>query len=117
MSDEKKIAVCPNDGFPLVFTFMRSGAEYYCLECTGSFGTFEEDRTKETPVNLEKKKEAENIVRFLSQFIHTGGKRLKKCKKCFPGKGEGELHIRHLTETEKSENESAELIFKRLSKL
>jgi len=115
MSERKKIAVCPEDGFPLVGTFMRMGAEYYCLKCRGSYGMFYEDHVNETPAKLKNKEEAEKIVRFLSQFINTGGGKIIKCKKCFPKKGEGERHIAHLTKKEKGDNEVAELILTRLA--
>lgn len=112
----KEIAVCPDDGYPLVGTFMRSGAEFYCLKCRGSYGMFYEDHAKATPARLKKKEEAEIIVGFLRGFIHTGGGQIRGCKKCFPTNCEGQLHVQHLTEKEKSENEVAELILQKLSK-
>ncbi len=113
---KKEMAVCPDDGFPLVGTFMVMGAEYYCLKCRGAYGMLYEDHAKETPARLKKKEEAEKVVRFLSGSINTGGGKLQNCKKCFPDKGEGErYHVSHLTDEEKTAEEAAELILKMLA--
>ena len=45
---KNEIAVCPNCGEPMIWTFAFSGSEYYCLMCGYSCGMFGVKHVEET---------------------------------------------------------------------
>ena len=93
----KKIAICKNCGEPLNSTMMFSGAEYYCLNCSSTYGCFNiitKDKTKE----LKYTKEVyENVFKSLYEYITPYGCYKRKCDKC---KEMNEYHSQHLSEKE-----------------
>lgn len=101
------IAVCC--GTPSIWTFMFSGAEWFCRKCKSQLPMFNATKIDGTP-ELEAEKEA-NTEWFRSiakDFIPRGG-RLKGCDKCERGEGD---HIDHASpeDLEKSKVAYAKLM-------
>ena len=112
----KKIKVCYNCGFPLLWTFLYDDAEYYCLRCgscTGMLGGSKDvEETKELRAQYIV---AEKVFEALKPFlIGVGCYKKDKCKKCKEGKDE--YHTQHLTELEKEKNKIADEMLKDLIK-
>lgn len=102
MSDKKKIAIC-SCGAPLIYTFMFSGAEYFCIECGSKYGMFDTESTEVTPAL--KKRSTANKAKWsaISADLLTGGVMFRSCTKC----DKGDSHLSHATPEEVKKHEKA----------
>ena len=110
----REIKVCHNCDFPLLWTFLYNGAEYYCLRCGGSTGMLGGGKNVEETKELRAKYVvAKKVFEALRPFLIGDGCYTKNnCKKCKNGKDK--YHTKHLTELEKEKNEIASEILKNL---
>jgi hypothetical protein len=100
---EPPVATCPNDGDPLVMTFVFSGFEFICLECGRLYGFLEPTPAPATPQLLDRMEQRKAEFRPLAAAILTAGMYRKDCELCTAG----EEHAQHVTEDEIRASEDA----------
>ena len=91
MSDE--IAVCC--GTPLVWTFMFSGAEWYCRKCKAQIPMLNVERIDSTPDMVKEKAENADWFFEIAKDCIPLGSRRRGCEKC-----NSENHLDHATPKE-----------------
>jgi len=111
----KEIKVCSNCQFPLLWTFLYQGAEYYCLNCQSSVGMLEAGG--DVPVTTELKAKyrvAKDVFGALRKHLLGGGRFTRDtCKKCRDGIDQ--YHGSHLTEKEIQQDKVADLFLDKLA--
>ena len=109
-----EIKICHNCGFPLLWTFLYNGTEYYCLKCGGSTGMLGGGKdVKETKELRAQYVVAEKVFKALRPFlIGDGCYKKTNCKKCEERKDR--YHAQHLTELEKEKNKIADYFLNKL---
>ena len=111
--NKAKIKVCSNCQFPLLWTFLYDGAEYYCLNCQSSEGMMGAgDDVLATPELKAKYRVAKDVFGALRKHLLDGG-RFKRatCKKCRVDR----YHGSHLTEKEIQQDKVADLFLDKLA--
>lgn len=95
----KEIRVC-DCGAPLHWTFLYNGAEYFCMNCHGSFGMLGAGKVVErTTERIVRQRVATDVFKALRKhLIGSGGFTKSNCKKCKDGKSR--YHTDHLTKSE-----------------
>ena len=102
MSTEK-IAVCCNS--PLVFTFVFSGAEWYCRTCKGAFGIFDVEYIPVTPELVDERDRNKALFLSIAKDVIPRGSRRINCELC----ANGEYHANHAAEDEIKKSTAAYL--------
>jgi len=103
---EKEIMVCNDHEAPLIWTFMFTGAEYFCMagnHAGGMLGTGH--RVPLTPELKEQYSLYKRRWGQLRRHIVVSRFWLKGCDRCADGKGSA--HIDHLTDEEKRRSKMA----------
>lgn len=100
----KEVAVCPYCGEPLLWTFIYSGAEWYCLRCGYSCGMFGEKRAEATPELKMRRVLYKRVFNTIAKDIIPAGAYYDKCDKCKPG---GAWHVAHASNREKVKDKEA----------
>ena len=113
---KKEIKLCRNCQFPLLYTFLYDGAEYYCLNCQSSVGMM--GAGNDVPVTPELKAKyrvAKDVFGALTKHLLGGGRFTRDtCKKCKVGIDP--YHGNHLTEEEKQQDKVADLFLDKLAR-
>ena len=113
--NNEKIKVCSNCQFPLLWTFLYDGAEYYCMNCQSSVGMM--GAGDDVPVTAELKAKyrvAKDVFGALRKHLLGGGRFTRRtCKKC--REGIDPYHGSHLTEKEKQRDKVADLFLDALA--
>jgi len=101
MKQNETVAVCC--GTPLIWTFMFSGAEWFCRKCKSNLGMMNAESILATPELLKEKKENNLWFDEIAKDCVPRGCRFAKCEKC----DKGEYHIFHATLEEKEASKKA----------
>lgn len=115
----ERITICPNCGEPLVWTFINSGSEWYCINCKNDYPMFgaktiykDEEDKKKFEYLKRKQKIYKSIFKAIEKDIIPYSAYKKNCKKC---NGMKEKHYQHLSNTEKIKDEISREILERIN--
>lgn len=107
---KQEIRICECGG-PMMWTFLFDGAEYFCLNCHGSFGMLGAGKVVPlTPELKARQRVANDVFKALRKHLMgSGAYQRTDCKKC---KNSDEYHPHHATAYEKAKNDEAKKILK-----
>ena len=103
------IAICC--GQPLIFTFMFSGAEYFCMSCKSKYGMLGvPDRVEATEELHKKSRELDDEFSAIAKDCVPVGCKINGCPECDKA-GSGVYHTHHMTD---EQHEASRAAYKRL---